>query len=214
MNTLALIPILLVLSQYSTAFAANINDPGRLRGAADDADAAAPSDTHPENLRALGSPSKSQTTRFEEFKLTPQNEKSPFKGVDNAAGSAIVTLNFNPSRSKKYQVCIRTKVFGFVPGLLHIHNGKISENGAAVIDYSDLLSSNDNEFYGCMTVTKDLFEDIKANPVRHSAISAHESTIAAWIMMAMMMISSSSSSLCLDVCVGHRDLLLLLTKLP
>ena len=103
-----------------------------------------------------------------QVKLTPANELSPFIGVPNAAGIAKVKLDFNPSRSSgKWKVCIETNVIGFTPGLLHIHKGKISENGGVSIDFTSFLSNN-SVSDGCVAVTQAIFNDMKLNPVRTS----------------------------------------------
>ena len=87
-------------------------------------------------------------------------------GVPNAAGIAQVKLDFNPSRSSgKWKVCIETNVIGFTPGLLHIHKGKISENGGVSVDFTSLLSG-DPVFDGCVAVTQSVVNDMKLNPVR------------------------------------------------
>ena len=99
---------------------------------------------------------------FAGIKLTPENELSPFIGVDFASGSAIVKLISNKGNR---QVCIQASVEGFIPGLLHIHTGKISENGALVVDFSSLLSKTVPNFSGCVQVTKAVFDDMKLNPV-------------------------------------------------
>jgi len=102
-----------------------------------------------------------KSTTFPNIKLTPTNEIDPFKGVAFASGKADVTLT---SKKRRWQVCIRSSVEGFIPGLLHIHAGKISENGNLVVDFSSMLSKSDPDFYGCVKVTKTLFDDIKLNP--------------------------------------------------
>ena len=111
-------------------------------------------------------------TTFPNIKLTPTNEVDPVKGVDFASGKADVTLT---SKKRRWQVCIRSSVEGFIPGLLHIHTGKISENGGVVVDFSIMLSKSDPDFYGCVKVTKALFDDIKLNPVRNHCNAAFRS---------------------------------------
>jgi hypothetical protein len=113
-----------------------------------------------------------KSTTFPNIKLTPTNEIDPFKGVAFASGKADVTLT---SKKRRWQVCIRSSVEGFIPGLLHIHAGKISENGNLVVDFSSMLSKSDPDFYGCVKVTKTLFDDIKLNPVRNHCNTAFRS---------------------------------------
>jgi hypothetical protein len=130
---------------------------------------------------------------YSQIKLTQGNEVSPFIGVPFATGIATVKLDFNPSRKNaKWKVCIQTNVVGFTPGLLHIHKGKISENGGAVVDFSDMLGGNPS-FSGCVTVAQSLFNDIKGNPVRRLPPG---STFASRI--ALMLDSN-----CLHLCFLH-----------
>ena len=112
------------------------------------------------------STSTKQVITIFRVKLTPANELSPFVGVPNAAGLAQVKLDFNPSRtSGKWKVCIETNVIGFIPGLLHIHKGKISEDGGVSVDFSSMLSDNPVSDV-CIAVTQSIFNDMKLNPVR------------------------------------------------
>lgn len=108
-----------------------------------------------------------ESTTFPFIKLTPTNEVDPFKGVGFASGKADVTLISTKRGSKSvWQVCIKSSVEGFIPGLLHIHTGNISENGSVVVDFSSMLSKTAPDFNGCVTVTKAVFDGIKLNPVR------------------------------------------------
>lgn len=99
---------------------------------------------------------------FADIKLTPGNELFPFIGVEFASGTATVRLK---STKRDRKVCIETSVEGFIPGLLHIHKGTISGNGALVVDFSSMLSSTAPDFDGCVAVTNEVFDDIKLNPV-------------------------------------------------
>jgi hypothetical protein len=111
--------------------------------------------------------STAEITVFPQIKLTGANEIAPFIDVPFGSGIAEVMLDYDSSRvNAKWKVCIVTNVLGFAPGLLHIHKAKISENGNARVDFSSLLSANARIFDGCVKVDKDLFNDIKNNPVR------------------------------------------------
>jgi hypothetical protein len=105
-------------------------------------------------------------TTLPRAKLAPTNEISPFIGVPSAFGIAQVRLDFNPSRtSAKWKVCVKTTVLGFFPGLLHIHKGKLSENGGVVADFSSMLKQ-DAFFDGCVVISQATYDDIRLYPVR------------------------------------------------
>ena len=107
-----------------------------------------------------------KVTAFPRIKLLPGNEISPFIGVPSAFGIAQVTLDYNHSRtSAKWKVCIKTTVLGFSPGLLHIHKGKLSENGGVVADFSSMLKQ-DAFFDGCVVISQATYDDIRLYPVR------------------------------------------------
>jgi hypothetical protein len=149
MNALAIIQLLVAATLFTTTTTAT--DTNSVRGA-----------------RQLTSGS---VITYSQIKLTQGNEVSPFIGVPFATGIATVKLDFKPSRTNaKWKVCIQTNIIGFTPGLLHIHKGKISENGGAVVDFSDMLGSSPT-FSGCVSVAQSLYNDIKGNPVRcHRAL--------------------------------------------
>ena len=111
-------------------------------------------------------------TTMNPIMLSPGNEVSPFIGVPGASGIAIVKLDYNPSRtSSKWKACIKTTILGFFPGLLHIHTGKIAENGGVVVDFSPMLKQN-SAFDGCTSITQATYNDIRLHPVRkHRAAS-------------------------------------------
>jgi hypothetical protein len=122
--------------------------------------------------RAL-SPSTRKISTFHEIKLTPQNEVSPSRGVDDASGVAIVQLDYDELRvNAKWKACLQSDVHGFAPGLLGIHKGKIYENRkSSVIDFSSMLRDGDPFLDGCVAVSEDLFDDILENPVRrHTSV--------------------------------------------
>ncbi|KAI2505692.1 CHRD domain [Fragilaria crotonensis] len=143
MNVLAIIQLLVAATLFTTTTTAT--DINSVRGA-----------------RQLTSDS---VITYSQIKLTQGNEVSPFIGVPFATGIATVKLDFKPSRTNaKWKVCIQTNIIGFTPGLLHVHKGKISENGGAVVDFSDMLGSSPT-FSGCVSVAQSLYNDIKDNPL-------------------------------------------------
>jgi len=117
--------------------------------------------------------SRVQSTTFPRIKLTPTNEVDPYKGVAFASGTVDVTFIATTRRSKTTrQVCIKASVEGFIPGLLHLHTGTISENGSVIVDFSSMLSNTSPDFNGCLKVTKAVFDSIKLNPDRFY-VNAH-----------------------------------------
>ena len=110
---------------------------------------------------------KAIVTSFDGIKLTPGNEVSPFVGVEFAFGMAEVSIEYGASRgTNKWRACVTTHIEGFIPGLLHIHTGEIFENGGVVVDFSDLLSKDDADFYGCRGISKTLYDQMISKPVR------------------------------------------------
>jgi hypothetical protein len=116
--------------------------------------------------------SKAIVTSFDDIKLTPENEISPFVGAEFAFGMAEVTIEYDASRSTKWSACVTTHIEGFIPGLLHIHTGEIFENGKVVVDFSDLLSKHDADFHGCRGISETLYKQMSSKPVSAFELSS------------------------------------------
>ena len=116
---------------------------------------------------ATAPPTKTSSNTFSRIRLTGSNEIAPFEGVDYVSGTADVKLSYNSSRSPKWRVCLNTTILDFTPGLLHIHKGKITVNGAVRVNFS-LPSANGDDnfsFSRCVPVDELLYNDMRDNPV-------------------------------------------------
>ena len=111
---------------------------------------------------------KAIVTSFDDIKLTPENEISPFVGAEFAFGMAEVSIEYDASRSTKWRACVTTHIEGFIPGLLHIHTGEIFENGELVVDFSHLLSDHHDDFHGCRGISETLYKQMIGQPVSAS----------------------------------------------
>ena len=122
--------------------------------------------------------SKVVVTSFDDIKLTPENEIAPCVGAEFAFGIAKVSIEFDASSRTKWRACVTTHVEGFIPGLLHIHNGEIFENGKVVVNFSDLLSKDDVDFHGCRGISKTLYDQMISKPVSGGGGDLHYSNIS------------------------------------
>ena len=86
---------------------------------------------------------------------------TPFVGVENAFGTAAVTIT-------RHRACIHAKIDGFRPMAAHIHFGAIDENGDVVMDFTPLLEKDQADFDGCVYISPTLAKAIMDSPVSDS----------------------------------------------